>query len=156
MSHVTCHVSPVTFHMSRVTCHMSLVTCNFFFLPIGESYRWRVCFQRGLLCLVFINSSLHELSYFVKGEAVLKCAVVGVFLHDILGYGGIFQSLHQGVNYRKRLATITMELGGQESRVKLTSARSAENTAQLSIWSIIPSVSLFSAMHTECLNFKRL
>ena len=60
MSHVTCHMSHVTCHMSHVTCHMSHVTCHmsrfiylfFFFRKIGEAYRWRVCYQRGLPRLV--------------------------------------------------------------------------------------------------------
>ena len=68
MSLVTCHVSHVTCHMSHVTCHMSPVTCHmsdvkkklhfFFFSNVkiieqsGGASRWRVCYQRGLPCLV--------------------------------------------------------------------------------------------------------
>ena len=35
-------------HVSRVTCHMPRVTCH------GETSQWRVCYQRGLPCLVYI------------------------------------------------------------------------------------------------------
>ena len=43
--------------MWRVTCHMSHVKCNiyfylFFFRQSGQTYRWRVCYQRGLPRLV--------------------------------------------------------------------------------------------------------
>ena len=77
MSHVMCHVSRVTCHVSHVTCHVSPVTCHmstkknwtfflfiylyFFFLckkKIGKSggaSRWRVCYQRGLPRLVFLQ-----------------------------------------------------------------------------------------------------
>ena len=68
MSGVTCHVSRVTCHMSRVTCHMSPVTCHiscvrfflnlfiyFFWVQSGEASQGRVCYQRGLPHLVFIN-----------------------------------------------------------------------------------------------------
>jgi hypothetical protein len=68
VSHVTCHVSRVTCHVSRVTCHMSRVTCHvffffffnfffffFFFGKSGEAYRGRVCYQRGLPRLVFLD-----------------------------------------------------------------------------------------------------
>ena len=40
-----------------------------------------------------------ELLSFLKVEAVLEVVVGCVFLHHILGYAGIFQSLHQGVHY---------------------------------------------------------
>ena len=61
------HLSHVPCHISHVTCHMSHVTCDIFsflfFLQIGETSRWRVCYQRGLpslvLCLLMILSSLH-------------------------------------------------------------------------------------------------
>ena len=48
MSRVTCHVSPVTCHMSRV---------RFFFGggPSGEASQGKVCYQRGLPCLVLIE-----------------------------------------------------------------------------------------------------
>ena len=51
VSPVTCHVSHVTCHVSPVTCHMSFVFC--LFLQIGGTSRWRVCYQRGLPCLIF-------------------------------------------------------------------------------------------------------
>ena len=41
----------------------------------------------------------NELLNFLKVEAVLEVVVGCVFLHDILGYAGIFQSFHQGVPY---------------------------------------------------------
>ena len=59
VSHVTCHMSCVTFHMSHVMCHISCVICTFshfllnFFGQSFEASRWRVCYQRGLLRLVF-------------------------------------------------------------------------------------------------------
>ena len=31
-------------------------------------------------------------------KAVLEVIIGGVFLHDIFGYGGVFQSLYQGVH----------------------------------------------------------
>ena len=43
--------------------------------------------------------SLDNILKFLDGEAILEVVVGGVFLHDILGYGGFFQSLHQGVHY---------------------------------------------------------
>ena len=49
----TCHVSRVTCHMSHVTCHMSQFLI--FFLQSCETFRWRVCYQRGLPCLVYTD-----------------------------------------------------------------------------------------------------
>ena len=50
--------------MSRVTCHMSHVTIFFsfffFFGQSGETYRWRVCYQRGLPRLVLSWRSIHN------------------------------------------------------------------------------------------------
>ena len=66
ISHVTCHMSHVTCHVSQVTCHVSHVMCHIFIsiyifllLPLlfrksGEARCWRVCYQRGLPCLVFM------------------------------------------------------------------------------------------------------
>ena len=54
----TCHVSLVTCPVSRVTCHF------FFFFSFGQSVetsRWRVCYQQGLPCLVFLT----ERKYFI-------------------------------------------------------------------------------------------
>ena len=48
VSRVTCHVSHITCHMSHVT----LLFILFFSWQCGEAYRWRVCYQRGLSCLV--------------------------------------------------------------------------------------------------------
>ena len=55
MSHVTCHLSYVTCHMSHVTCHMSHVTYHIFL--IVEASQWRVCYQRGIPCLVLTYST---------------------------------------------------------------------------------------------------
>ena len=54
VSRVTCHMSRVTCHLSHViTCHMSHVIChNLFFKQRGEASQRRVCYQRGLPCLV--------------------------------------------------------------------------------------------------------
>ena len=63
VSHVRCHVSCVRCHVSRVRCHMSGVTCHsffFFFGQIVEASRWRVCYQRGLPCLVPMTSDIHR------------------------------------------------------------------------------------------------
>ena len=48
---VMCHMSLVTCHVSHVIYRMSHVTL-FFFLHIGLDSWWRVCYQRGLPCLV--------------------------------------------------------------------------------------------------------
>ena len=42
---------------------------------------------------------LDELLDFLECEAVLEVVVGGVFLHDVLGYRRVFQSLDQGVHY---------------------------------------------------------
>ena len=61
MSYVMCHKLHVTCHVSHVTCHKSCVMFFFFFffsilvLQSGWASWWRVCYQRGLLCLVFRN-----------------------------------------------------------------------------------------------------
>ena len=49
--HVTCHVSHVTYHMSHVI--YLFLFLFFFFRQSGEAYWWRVCYQRGLPCLVY-------------------------------------------------------------------------------------------------------
>ena len=36
-------------------CRMSRVTFFFFFGQSGEAYWWRVCYQQGLPCLVFLG-----------------------------------------------------------------------------------------------------
>ena len=53
---VTCHVSCVTCNVSHVLCHMSHVIffSPFFFGQSGEAIRWRVCYERGLPCLLFV------------------------------------------------------------------------------------------------------
>ena len=58
------YVSSVSYHVSGVRCHMTGVTCNiiillFFFYHFiflsDEARRWRVCYQRGLHCLVYLQ-----------------------------------------------------------------------------------------------------
>ena len=47
----------------HVTCHVSLFFFCFFssfFGRIGRAYRWRKCYQQGLLCLVFIANAMHN------------------------------------------------------------------------------------------------
>ena len=51
MSYIICHVSRVMCHVSHVTCHMSFV-----FGQNGEAFCWRVCYQRALPRLVFVDS----------------------------------------------------------------------------------------------------
>ena len=64
---VTCHMSCVMCHVSCVMCHVSCVMCHmlhfYLFLNIffycrqsGGSSRRRVCYQRGLPCLVYKDS----------------------------------------------------------------------------------------------------
>ena len=62
--HVTCHVSRVTFHMSHVT---------FFFGQSGETYRWWVCYQRGLPRLVYIASYYRHIVY--TALSILVCMI---------------------------------------------------------------------------------
>ena len=72
VSHVMYHVSCVMCQVSGARCQVSGDRCNFFlflsFFP-GQSCgasRWRVCYQRGLPCLVypdignFIKKSLYS------------------------------------------------------------------------------------------------
>ena len=73
---VTCHVSRVTCHASHVPCHMSRVTCHmlhFFLGQSGEGYRWRVCYQRGLHCLVFAKIPLNYLKLFLPQLYIYFC-----------------------------------------------------------------------------------
>ena len=51
VSYVTCHVSGVTCHLSHVRCHVFFC----FFLQRGEASWLRVCYQRGLHHLVYVN-----------------------------------------------------------------------------------------------------
>ena len=58
MSHVRCQVSHVRCQVSSVRCQVSGVTYIYIFIYFLQSCgasRWRVCYQRGLPCLVFIN-----------------------------------------------------------------------------------------------------
>ena len=54
LSHVMCHMS-----RARVTCHLSGDTCHilfiFFFGQSGGISRQRLCYQRGLPCLVYYS-----------------------------------------------------------------------------------------------------
>ena len=58
---VKCHVSHVTHNVSFVACNMSLNLFNctiiiyIFVLQSGEAIWWRVCYQWGLPCLVYIQ-----------------------------------------------------------------------------------------------------
>ena len=59
------HVSHVMYQVLRVTCPLSHISCNvslkeifFFYCQNDEAYRWRVCYQQDLLCLVFVAPSL--------------------------------------------------------------------------------------------------
>ena len=72
---VTCHVSQrVMCHVSRITCHMShvifFIFLYFFFGQSGESYLWRVCYQRGLPRLVFFFK--YKLSYQTLTDIVMQ------------------------------------------------------------------------------------
>ena len=52
-----------------------------------------------MLILALLLASLSCFSSsFPNGEVVLEIVVGGIFFHGVLGYGGIFKSLHQGVN----------------------------------------------------------
>ena len=68
----TCHVSGVTCHVSLVTCHVSPVTCHMSHFCVcgqsGEASQGRVCYQRGLLRLVYNQAIAH---YFNKMHALL-------------------------------------------------------------------------------------
>ena len=54
-----CHLSHVTCHVSCVKCHVSHVEKENEGQRGGAS-RWRVCYQRGLLRLVFIVKGLKK------------------------------------------------------------------------------------------------
>ena len=63
--------------MSRVMCHMSRVTCHIFFIffffgQSGEAYWWRVCYKRGLPCLVsyFLHVWVNRLKIFTCMQEV--------------------------------------------------------------------------------------
>ena len=43
-------------------CHVSQLYI-FFFRQSGEAYRWRVCYQRGLPCPVFLIIELTDKSF---------------------------------------------------------------------------------------------
>ena len=65
------HVSHVTFHVSHVTCHMSS----------GEACRWRVCYKRGIPCLVFICMIYVKESYlFIQSPTIfrIKCMILSI------------------------------------------------------------------------------
>ena len=53
------NVSHVRCHMSGVRCQVSLVTCQIF----GGASWWRVCYQRGLSRLVFLNPFPYSLNH---------------------------------------------------------------------------------------------
>ena len=75
MSHVTCHVSCVTCHVSHVMCHMPILLFIYFFLgQLGEAYRWRVCYQRGLPRLVFFHVSTKTDLFLEEEKKILQHA----------------------------------------------------------------------------------
>ena len=41
---------------------------------------------------------LNKFFDFLKGEVILEVVFGGLFFHHVFGYGGVFQSLHQGVH----------------------------------------------------------
>ena len=41
---------------------------------------------------------LNEFYNNLEGEVALEVVIGGLFLHDVFGYGGVFQSLYQGVH----------------------------------------------------------
>ena len=52
-----------------------------------------------VIILLAISLALIFFFNFLEGVVVLEVVVVGIFLLDVYGYGGVFQSLHQGVHY---------------------------------------------------------
>ena len=57
MSHVICHVSHVMSNVSCVKCRKKIyIYVHFSWQSVG-AYRWRVCYQRGLPCLVFYGNN---------------------------------------------------------------------------------------------------
>ena len=50
---VMCHMSCITYHVSHVMSHMSKKEEEEEKGYIGGASWWRVCYQRGLPCLVF-------------------------------------------------------------------------------------------------------
>ena len=51
--------------------------------------------------MLLLVLSLASMTFFdfVKGEGALKVVAGGIFLHDVLGYGGVLQSLYHGLHY---------------------------------------------------------
>ena len=121
MSHVICHMSFVTCHMSCVTFHMSCVTCHFFYFfffgQSGEAFWWRVCYQRGLPCLVkspdqyselvnhYHDQKLHE----DMSSGVFLSAVSGALLGSSITTGGSLTAVaHQQFSYVVHYCTTTV------------------------------------------------
>ena len=89
MSHVTCNVSHITCHVSHVTCHMSRVTCHMshviiIFLQSGEAYRWCVCYQRALPCLVFTTLLITMIKFYPWLKGIYH--VVALLLAHVVGF----------------------------------------------------------------------
>ena len=97
VSCVTCHVSHVTCHMSCVTCHMSQFLIFFFFFgQIGEAYRWRVRYQRGLPRLVFWPYPMVKMSLsWVLGKRITYWRVLGKLVKSL--WGSCWNASHTGV-----------------------------------------------------------
>ena len=67
---------PTMCHMSGVMCHVSRVMCHIFFGgggggQSGGASRWKVCYQRGLPCLVFYKPAA-KFNY-LKSYLSLNC-----------------------------------------------------------------------------------
>ena len=79
------YVPCVTCHMSRATCHVSHVTCQEFkkkykqMEKSGAASRSRVCYQRGLPCLVFFTNQFDK----PKLKLLATCKV-SLILHQSL------------------------------------------------------------------------
>ena len=86
-----CHVSCVTCHLSLVACHVSHVMCHmshlffyfiFFFFGSVEAYWSRVCYQRGLPCLIFYEVETWllglcwELHGYGRGQSCIYVSII--------------------------------------------------------------------------------
>ena len=117
VSHVICHVSRVMCHLSRVTYHMSLFftikkkinkikKLHFFVIhkkieQSGGASWWRVCYQRGLPRLVFIQleeccyqwviilSDLHKRRFFHSFEKSLGLASAELSTKTLIYFVGL-------------------------------------------------------------------
>ena len=94
--HVRCHMSGVTCQVSHVTCHLSFVA--FFSL-------WSVCYQQGLLCLVFRfvgNKNMFIPNIYLSSGPILvikKSKFMKISAHAEAAPCAHFQKLDVGINY---------------------------------------------------------